>query len=94
MAILLPLTLCQNPLYEKRAASDCVKTHWQALDQTPRLVRGVCFCAEKGFSAHQLHHLLGTQDGDRSLEVVSGHGQSHFSSCPFELSQQEAPVPK
>ncbi|WP_220467432.1 hypothetical protein, partial [Pseudomonas mosselii] len=48
---------------EKRARTDCVKTHWQALDQTPRLVRGVCFCAEKGFSAHQLHHLLGTQDG-------------------------------
>ncbi|WP_220467421.1 hypothetical protein, partial [Pseudomonas mosselii] len=48
---------------EKRPFPDCVKTHWQALDQTPRLVRGVCFCAEKGFSAHQLHHLLGTQDG-------------------------------
>ena len=75
------------------AHADCVKTHWQALDQTPRLVRGVCFCAEKGFSAHQLHHLLGTQDGDRSLEV-SGHSERHFSSRAFELSQQEAPVTK
>lgn len=40
------------------------------------------FCTEKGFSAHQVHHSLGSQNNDHPFEVVRGHGQGSLAFVP------------